>query len=75
MKKSARKFGKYDVATYIIMIAGAILFVLTPLLIRLFNFDSDMLGILIFLIGLVMYIVGLIIRLIIKKVGNNRQTK
>jgi hypothetical protein len=67
MKKLVRKFGKYNLATYIIMIVGAILFLLTPLFIKLFNFDSDILGLLIFVIGLVMFIVGLIIRSIIKK--------
>jgi phosphoglycerol transferase MdoB-like AlkP superfamily enzyme len=72
MKNSAGKYSKYDVATFIIMIVGVILFLLTPLLIRLFEFDSDMLGLLIFLIGLAMFVVGLIIRLIIRKVRSHR---
>lgn len=67
MKKLVEKFGKYNLATYIIMVVGAILFLLTPLFIRLFDFDSDILGLLIFLIGLAMFIVGLIIRSLIKK--------
>ena len=75
MQKTTRKVSKYNLATYLIMIVGVILFLLTPLLIRLLHFDSDILGILIFLIGLVMYIVGLIVRFIIKKVGSNRQVK
>jgi hypothetical protein len=75
MEKPAGKYRKYDIATFIIMIVGVILFLLTPLLIRWFEFDSDVLGLLIFLIGLVMCVVGLIIRFIIKKVGSHRQIK
>ncbi len=71
MKKLVGKFGKYNVATFIIMIVGVILFLLTPLLIWLFDFDSDILGVLIFLIGLVMWVVGFIIR----KVRSSKQTR
>jgi hypothetical protein len=52
LKLLVRKFGKYNVAAFIIMGIGLILFLLTPLLIWLFDFDSDILGALIFLIGL-----------------------
>jgi len=69
MKRLVRKFGKYNIATFIIMGVGVILFLLTPLLLWLFDFDSDILGVLIFLIGLVVWIVGLIVRRIIRK-GN-----
>ena len=62
MNRLVRKFGKYNVATFIIMGVGVILFLLTPLLIWLFDIDSDIVGFLIFLIGLVMWIVGLIVR-------------
>ena len=67
MKNLLGKLGKYDIATFIVMGSGIILFLLTPLLLWLFDFDSDVLGLLIFLIGLVMYIGGLLIRFIIKK--------
>ena len=69
MKRLVGKFGKYNVAAFIIMGVGLILFLLTPLLIWLFDFDSDILGALIFLIGLVMWIVGLIVR----KVRSNKR--
>jgi len=69
MKRLVRKFGKYNVATFIIMGVGVILFLLTPLLLWLFDFDSDILGFLIFLIGLVMWIVGFITR----KVRSNKR--
>jgi len=69
MKRLVRKFGKYNVATFIIMGVGVILFLLTPLLLWLFDFDSDILGFLIFLIGLVMWVVGLIVR----KVRSSKQ--
>jgi phosphoglycerol transferase MdoB-like AlkP superfamily enzyme len=71
MKKLVRKFGKYNVATFIIMGVGLIIFALTPLLLWLFEIDSDIVGFLIFLIGLVMWVVGLIVRLI-KKVRSNK---
>ena len=41
MKKLVSKFGKYNVAVFGIMGVGVILFLLTPLLIWLFDFDSD----------------------------------
>jgi len=66
MKKLFSRFGKYNTSAFIVMGAGLILFLLTPLLIRLFNFDSDIFGALIFLIGLLMWVIGLIVRLIIK---------
>ena len=69
MKRLVRKFGKYNVATFIIMGVGVILFLLTPLLLWLSDFDSDMLGVLIFLIGLVMWIAGFVTR----KVRSNKR--
>lgn len=62
LKKLVGKFGKYNVAAFVIMGVGLILFLLTPLLIWLFDFDSDILGALIFLIGLLMWVVRFIIR-------------
>jgi hypothetical protein len=71
MKRLVRKFGKYNVATFVIMGVGLILFLLTPLLLWLFDFDSDILGFLIFLIGLAMWVVGLIVR----KVRSNKRVR
>jgi predicted membrane channel-forming protein YqfA (hemolysin III family) len=71
MMKLVGKFGKYNVATFITMGVGVILFLLTPLLIWLFDFDSDILGVLIFLIGLVMWVVGFIVR----NVRSNKQAR
>ena len=62
MKRLMMRFGKYNVATFVIMGVGLILFLLTPLLLTVWNFDSDIPGVLIFLIGLVMWIVGFIVR-------------
>jgi predicted membrane channel-forming protein YqfA (hemolysin III family) len=73
MKEPLGKYRKYEIATYIIMAVGIILFMLTPLLIRWFGFDSDVLGLLVFLIGLVMFVVGIIVRLIMRKVGSHRR--
>ena len=57
------------------MAVGIILFMLTPLLIRWFGFDSDVFGLLIFLIGLGMFVVGIIIKFIMSKVRGQRQPK
>ena len=69
MNRLVRKFGKYNVAAFIIMGVGVIIFLLTPLLLWLFDFDSDILGVLIFLIGLLMWVVGFIVR----KLKGNKQ--
>jgi hypothetical protein len=69
MKKLVRKFGKYNVATFIIMAVGIILFLITPLLLWLFDLDSDIVGFLIFLIGLVMWVVGFIVRKVRSNMG------
>ena len=71
MKKLVGKFGKYNVSTFIIMGVGLITFLITPLLLYLWDFDSDILGLLIFLIGLAMWIVGRIVR----KVRSNKQVR
>ena len=71
MQRLLRKFGKYNVTTFLIMGVGVILFLLTPLLLYLWNFDSDILGTLIFLIGLAMWIIGLIVRKVRSKAKNN----
>jgi hypothetical protein len=64
MKRLMMKFGKYNVTTFVIMGVGIVLFLLTPLFIGLFNFDTDIIGLFIFLIGLIMWIV--------RKVRSNR---
>ncbi len=69
MKKLVSKLGKYSIAALIIMGVGLILFLLTPLLLWLFDFDSDILGFLIFLIGLAMWTIGLMVR---KVISNKR---
>ncbi len=66
-----RKFGHYNLATFIMMGVGVILFLLTPLLIRLFDFDSDIFGALIFVIGFLMWFVGFISR----KVKSSKQAR
>jgi hypothetical protein len=71
MKRLVQRFGKYNVATFIVMSVGVILFLLTPLLLWLLEFDSDIFGLFVFLIGLLMYIGGLIIRLL-KRRSKNR---
>ena len=62
MRRLVGRFGKYNVIAFIIMGVGLVLFLLTPVLIWLFDFDSDILGALIFLVGLIMWVVRLIFR-------------
>jgi len=61
----AAKFGRYNIATLILMGVGAILFIIAP-----WNFfDSDLLGLSIFIIGLLLLVVGLIVR----RAGSHKQ--
>lgn len=62
MDRLARKFGKYTVATFIIMGVGLVLLILTPLLLWLWDFDSDVVGLLVFGVGLLMCVAGLVFR-------------
>jgi len=62
MKRLVRKFGRYNVLAFVMMGVGLALFLLTPLLLWLFEFDSDILGALVFLVGLIMWVGGLIAR-------------
>jgi hypothetical protein len=64
LKKLVAKFGIHNVIAVIIMAVGVLLFVFTPLFLWLFEFDSDIFGVLVFIVGLVMFITGLIIKLI-----------
>ena len=68
MNRLVGKFGEYNVAAFIMMGVGVILFLLAPTGWGV-GFDSDVLGLLIFVIGLLMWIVGLIVR----RVGSNKR--
>jgi len=61
IQKGVNKFGKLIVASFFLMGIGLILFLLTPLLLTLWNFDSDIPGMLNVFLGLVLFIVGWII--------------
>ena len=61
IQKGVNKFGKLIVASFFLMGIGLILFLLTPLLLTLWNFDSDIPGMLIVFLGLVLFIVGWIL--------------
>jgi hypothetical protein len=60
MNRLVRKFGKYNVATFIIMGIGVILFLLAPTGWGV-GWDSDILGFFLFVIGLLMLVMGLIV--------------
>jgi hypothetical protein len=66
MKKLIKRFGWFNVAAFVVMILGVLLYGLTPLLIRLFNFDSDIIGVMVFGVGLLAWVIGLIITPIMK---------
>jgi hypothetical protein len=61
MNRLVKRFGKYNVAAFIIMGVGAILFLLAPTGWGV-GWDSDILGFFLFVIGLLMWVVGLIVR-------------
>ncbi len=62
MKWMIKKFGKYNSTAFVIMGVGVILFLVTPLLLWLFNFDSDIIGAFVFILGLLMWVIGLVFR-------------
>jgi hypothetical protein len=66
MNRLVEKLGKYNMAAFIIMGVGAILFLLAPTGWGV-GWDSDILGFFLFVIGLLMLVVGLIVR----RIGSN----
>jgi hypothetical protein len=58
MKKVIEKFGRLITASIIIMGVGYLIFLVPPLMLSLFNMDTDILGAFIMLIGLMIYIIG-----------------
>jgi hypothetical protein len=72
MDRLVNKYGKFNVATFIIMGVGIILFLLTPLFLWLFDFDSDMLGALVFIIGQVMWVAGFITKKVRSRIKTPR---
>ena len=67
MERADRKTPVFRRVAFAIMIIGILLFVLTPVFIKLFDLDTDILGILLVLVGLAVLIVGSAIRLVVKK--------
>lgn len=61
------KFGKYNLAAFIIIVLGVVIYLVSPLT----KEGIDLLGVLIFLIGLVMLVGGFAVR----KVGGNKGAK
>jgi hypothetical protein len=62
IQKGINRFGKLGVASFFLMGIGLIAFLLTPLLLTLWNIDSDLPGVLIVNVGVVLFLVGLILR-------------
>jgi hypothetical protein len=58
MKKLIKKLGVYNFTAVVIMVIGVVLWLLTPLLLRLWNFDSDIIGLMVFLVGLALFLGG-----------------
>jgi drug/metabolite transporter (DMT)-like permease len=61
IQKGVNKYGKLIVASFFLMGIGLIAFLLTPLLLTLWNIDSDIPGVLVVFLGLVLFIVGWIL--------------
>jgi hypothetical protein len=62
IEKGINKFGKLAVASFFLMGIGLLAFLLTPLLLTLWNIDSDLPGVLVIILGLVLFIVGWILK-------------
>jgi hypothetical protein len=62
MNRLVRKLGTYNIVALVIMALGVILFVLGPPLYQAYRFDTDILGLPIFVIGLLILVVGLVVR-------------
>ena len=60
MNRLVKKLGKCNIATFIIMGVGVVLFLLAPTGWGV-GWDSDILGFFLFVIGLLMLVVGLIV--------------
>jgi amino acid transporter len=73
MAQQERKTPIFRVVAYAIMIVGILLFVLTPLFLRYFDLDTDLVGVLVVLAGLAVLILGSAIRLVLRK-RKGRQT-
>jgi hypothetical protein len=60
MNKIQEKFGKLTAASFIIMAAGVVLFLLTIPLYAWFNIDTDIIGVIVFSTGLAFCFIGII---------------
>ena len=58
--RAVNRFGKLRVASFFLMGIGLILFLLTPLFLKLWEMDTDIIGLLIIILGLVLFIIGII---------------
>lgn len=67
MEKRERRRPLFRIVAYAIMIVGILLFVLTPLFLRFFDLDTDLVGITVALAGLAVLIGGSVIRRFIRK--------
>ena len=62
MKRLVKRFGKLITASFFVMAAGIILFLLTIPLYANFGIDTDIIGVLVFTTGLAICITGIILR-------------
>src|SRR4030042_6377964 len=62
MKSIVKRFGKLITISFIVMVIGIVLFLLTPLLYGNFGIDTDIIGLIIFTTGLAICIIGIIRR-------------
>ena len=62
MKRLVERFGKLITASFFVLAIGILLFLLTPILYGNFGIDTDIIGLLIFVIGLAICIIGIIHR-------------
>jgi hypothetical protein len=62
MKRLTARFGRLITASFFIVAAGVVAFLLTPLLYGLWGIDSDLPGLIVVCLGLVICIIGIVRR-------------
>jgi hypothetical protein len=62
MKRLVERFGGLITASFFVMGAGILLFLLTPLFYGLWKFDTDLLGLIVLITGVAILIIGIIRR-------------
>lgn len=68
MKKIIKKLGVYNSIAVLVMIIGVVLYLLTPVFLRInSNWDTDIIGLMVFVLGVALLVAGIVVRALGKK--------